>query len=190
MRFSYQGGRRGDEETRETRRAKRRKSLVGTANLEVMKDNIKVMPKSEMKEEGKGWDEVNDSSVVDLFESFCAALVNCSADVEKDIGIWFDKSWPTTSFSKRGTRNIKHFFVLVAKRLRVLVKMSRIGVLSKTGLTLLFSYSDLITDIFVLWSYWIAGRKSLAYTTGSCIGASLVAQMMGAFYQYKVSKNC
>ena len=48
-----------------------------------------------MKEEGKGWDEADEKNVIELFDSFNAPGVNCSIDTEKDIGIWFDKSWLT-----------------------------------------------------------------------------------------------
>ena len=67
----------------------RRVSLARTANKEQMQDNIDNMPVSVMKE--KGWEQANREDIVDLVQSFHAALLNCSADVERDIGLWFDR---------------------------------------------------------------------------------------------------
>ena len=57
---------------------------------------------------------------------------------------------------------MKYLFLSLANRVRVLLKISLIGVLVKTGLTFLFSCSDLNTDMFVFWSYRPAGMVGLA----------------------------
>ena len=178
-----------DEELKIKRRTKRKMSLMGTANPAFMKENIEGMPESMMKEKGNGWVDADKESVEDLADSFHAAIVNSSPNVENDIGIWFDKSWPTKGVSETGCQNMKIFFFLHAKDMRVLVKMSRIGVAFKIGLTLLFSYSDLITDALVFWSYVSAERTGLAYGSGFCIGVSLLIQAITTFQQYKVRER-
>ena len=50
--------------------------------------------------------------------------------------------------------------------MKVLVKMSRICIALKTGLILLFSYSDLITDMFVLWNYWMVAKEGAGLRGG------------------------
>ena len=68
----------------------RRKSLAETTNQEQMKCNIEDMPKSLVK--AKGFCFASLVETVDLVYSYCAALMNCSVDVPKDIGLWFDRS--------------------------------------------------------------------------------------------------
>ena len=67
----------------------RRVSLAGTANEAQMQDNMDNMPVSAMKE--KGWGQATRKDVVNLVQSFHAALLSFSADVERDIGLWFDR---------------------------------------------------------------------------------------------------
>ena len=52
-------------------------------------------------------------------------------------------------------------FILHAKDNKVFVKMSQIDMAFKTGLALLMSYFDLITNVFVLRSYWMAEGRGL-----------------------------
>ena len=76
-------------ETRESKLRQRRVSLAGSANKKKMQDNMDNMPVSAMKE--KGWGQATREDVVDLVESFHAANLKCSADVERDIGLWFQR---------------------------------------------------------------------------------------------------
>ena len=64
------------------------------------------------------------------------------------------------------TSEHEEFSILQAKGMKVLVKMSRICIALKTGLILLFSYSDLITDMFVLWSYWMVAKEGAGLRGG------------------------
>ena len=67
----------------------RRKSMVATMNEEQMKRNIEDMPTSLIK--AKGFRFATSAGRGDLVRSFYAALMNCGADVAKDIGLWFDR---------------------------------------------------------------------------------------------------
>ena len=77
------------------------------------------------------------------------------------------------SLSEKVTRDMNIFFVTLSKRPRVLVKMNRMRVLVKTGLAFLFSYSDLIAEMFVFLSYQTDGRTGLTNASISCIDFSL-----------------
>ena len=133
----------------------------------------------------KTWKYATNEDIEDLVISFQAALLNCSVNVEKDIGTWFEKSWPTRGMSRKGVKNMNAFFVLHAKNTRPMIKMSRIGVAAKTILTLFFCYSDLITDALVFFYFLNEERMGLAYATGSCLSLSLLLQALVTSYQYK-----
>ena len=95
------------------------------------------------------------------------------------------RSWPVHGMSKDAEENTKIFFVLVAKFLRTIVKMSRVGVLARIGVSLSVSYVDLVSDVLVFIDYYRKGRKQLAYASGGCITFSLFAQAVLAFQQYR-----
>lgn len=76
-------------EAGESRPRKRRASLVETTSPEQMQDNINNMPVSAIKH--KSWSQATREDIKDLAQSYYAALLNSSADVERDIGLWFDR---------------------------------------------------------------------------------------------------
>lgn len=82
---------------------------------------------------------------------------------------------------------MKFFSVSLLKGVMVLVKIGLIGALVKAALTLLFSYSDLITEMFVLWSYQTTSGTGLLNASESCISSSLVIQAIFTFFQYRLS---
>ena len=73
----------------------------------------------------------------------------------------------------------------LAKGLKLMVKLGRIGVLMKTSLTLLFSYSDLITNALMFLSFRRRGKMELANALGPCIDVSLVLQAILISFQYR-----
>ena len=85
------------------------------------------MPKSLVKAEGFLF--ASFAGTVDLVHSYFAALTNSGADVLKDIGLWFDRSWPTGGLSDEELKHTNMFFVEIAVLIKPLVKMARIGVL-------------------------------------------------------------
>ena len=96
------------------------------------------------------------------------------------------RSWPTKDFSKSAIGLHKLFFVEISKLLRPLVKMARIGVLTRVLFSLILSYTDLGTDVLVCRDYWNTGRTRLAYASGGCIAFALFVQAVITFYQYRV----
>ena len=90
--------------------------------------------------------------------------------------------------SEGAIRDMKFLFCGFLEGFRVLMNMSCTGVLVTTGLTLLFSDSDLITGVLVLWSYWMATRKGLAHAPGSYIILSLLEQATFILLQYRMSR--
>ena len=82
------------------------------ANLEVMKDSIDTIPETEMMEEANECVKVCKDSVGDPDTRIKCALANCSLNVERDIGTWFDKSWPTNGVSNTGRQDINIYFIL------------------------------------------------------------------------------
>lgn len=73
----------------ENLRRMRRESTVGTMSAEKMRLAIASMPMTAIKR--KGFKNASMADLVDLVQSFKAALMNCSTNVDEDIGMWFDR---------------------------------------------------------------------------------------------------
>mmetsp|Transcript_31017 Transcript_31017/g.61494 ORF Transcript_31017/g.61494 Transcript_31017/m.61494 type:complete len:103 (+) Transcript_31017:206-514(+) len=101
--------------------------MVATTNEEQMKRNIEDMPTSLIQGEGLSFCDLGGERRFGAY--FYAALMNCGADVAKDIGLWFERSWPTADVTDKEAEHICMFFVEISVLMKPLVKMSRIGVL-------------------------------------------------------------
>mmetsp|Transcript_22733 Transcript_22733/g.47332 ORF Transcript_22733/g.47332 Transcript_22733/m.47332 type:complete len:716 (-) Transcript_22733:35-2182(-) len=169
----------------EERRLRRRRSLAGALDAETMKDHIDGMILSAVKEVG-GFDNASKQDIVDLSDSYRAAIINSSPLIERDIEVWFDRSWPTEGMSQREIGHIRRFFIIHAENMRPMVKMSRIGVAAKISLTLLIGYVDMVTDILATLSYHRQeGRQGVTYAMTGCILLTLFTQAAFTFVQYK-----
>ena len=89
------------------------------------------------------------------------------------------------SCRKKGDNKIKALFVLHTENTRSIIKMRRIGVATKTMVTLFFCYSDLITGALVFLYFLKEERIGQVYPSGSCLALSLLIQAITASYQYK-----
>ena len=87
--------------------------------------------------------------------------------------------------------NLKTFYVLLAKKMKHMVKMSRVGVAVKIIFTLMLGYTDLITDLLVTKSYSEAGgREDMTHAMAGCIALTLFMQGAITFYQVSASEFC
>ena len=88
--------------------------------------------------------------------------------------------------SDKEAEHICMFFIEISVLMKPLVKMARIGVLTRVLFSLVLSYTDLVTDMLVCRDYWNTGRTQLAYASGGCIALALFGQALLTFYQYRV----
>ena len=88
--------------------------------------------------------------------------------------------------SDKEAEHICMFFVEIAMLMKPLVKMARIGVLTRVLFSLILSYTDLLTSVLFCRDYWNTGRTKLAYASGGCIALALFVQAVTTFFQYRV----
>ncbi|GMH92162.1 hypothetical protein TL16_g12264 [Triparma laevis f. inornata] len=114
-------------------------------------------------------------------------VVRCSGvDIEADMRDWVNsgKGFPFDQMSKEAHEILIHFLCTIAVQIRVLMKMSRIGVAMKLMLPLGLGYADVLTDFLVAKSYYDVGKVGTAYAMAVFAVFSIVIQALFTFFQY------
>ncbi|GMH64394.1 hypothetical protein TL16_g03953 [Triparma laevis f. inornata] len=163
------------------RRNKRRDSLKGAGSAEEQRAILESIDKPVIKVVGLGY--ATKEHCKEVSEQYLIVVRNSGGDVETDVRKWVQTSFPTEHMTPSETENITHILVFIAIQIRVLMKMSRIGVAVKMGLTLCLGYVDILTDFLVAKSYYDAGRFDTAYATGGFAVMAIVLQGVLTFFQ-------
>ncbi|GMI02539.1 hypothetical protein TrLO_g8526 [Triparma laevis f. longispina] len=170
------------------RQFERRRSMAGSDNEEMRRANLEDMKEALVKL--KGWENASLEDVEEAGEQFLAVIINSGWDIDTDVGVWFDKSYPTEGLSDAAREKVKRFLVVIARKNRKLAKMSRYGVAVKMLFTLFMGYFDIITDLLVAKSYYDVEDYKTAYATAAFAIFAIVAQALFTFFQYGRRSIC
>ncbi|GMH63707.1 hypothetical protein TrST_g12032 [Triparma strigata] len=128
------------------------------------------------------------ASVSELVQSFIDAVKLSHGNIKADISDWFKKEFPSYDGNpqlKAALDNFQSILIEVAKKLRPLIKMSRIGLGVRLFVIAICSYVDMATDLLVSFSFFEKGETGWGTASLSFVSAGILAQTLVAWMQYR-----
>ncbi|GMH81544.1 hypothetical protein TrVE_jg1074 [Triparma verrucosa] len=109
------------------------------------------------------------ASVSELVQSFIDAVKLSHGNIKADMSDWFKREFPSFDGNpqlKAALDNFQSILIDVAKKLRPLIKMSRIGLGVRLFVIAICSYVDMATDLLVSFSFFEKGETGWGTATG------------------------
>ncbi|GMI17372.1 hypothetical protein TrLO_g9357 [Triparma laevis f. longispina] len=171
----WRGGR-GQLKLPQVDKNEKRTSLVGSSNPDQQRAYIESLMKNAAAMGGAGVERMREAG-----EQFLVVVRNSSGDIAKHVRAWAKACLPSEGISRE---SMMEFLIVIATRIRVLMKMSRIGVALKLLMTRSMGYADVLTDLLVAKIYYDMEDFRKAYATAGFAKFAIVVQAAITFFQY------
>ncbi|GMH90165.1 hypothetical protein TrVE_jg8105 [Triparma verrucosa] len=176
-----------EEEEKKFDQRRRMSNFLGDSSAAMANALVASMPTSMLQAKSFA-QALLEKEISSLVRSYLTTI-KLSNKAEDAVNVWFDKKFPNgdkyDAVMTNVLANIKRFLTALAKIIRPLMKMSRIGVATRVFISLVVGYFDLTTDLLVANQYLENGLTGWFYGCILFVAITLFFHVQLAILQYR-----